>query len=158
VVFYPTVVAVLGGFVLHMGAPLFIITTMMCALLSAGIAAYGVGKGALKPLFDATSLSELAVGPHAISTMIYAVMLAFLGSVGTLFAGSAVAATKAFQLPQIAGVAVAIVTCGIPALITLKLGRSALDEGALAFVRRREDEATKAFLDRQEQLGFQADE
>jgi hypothetical protein len=34
----------------------------------------------------------------------------------------------------------------VPALTALSLGRSSLERGAFAFVRRREDEATRQFL------------
>jgi hypothetical protein len=133
---------VFGAWVLQLGPLLFVLTTVCCFLLSSGIAAYGVGRGALKPLFDAASVSELAVGPHALTTMLNGVAVAFVGAVGALFAGVAIAAgPRAGVLSE--GVAALLGAAFLlgPALFAVQLGRRSLQAGAAAFARRRDEEA-----------------
>lgn len=148
VVIYPALIGVAGGYVLDMKPSLWIATTVLCLVVSLGVAAYGVGKGALKPLFDAASLSELAMGPGAISTMMWSVAYAFFGSVGALFAGISVAAGEAWRWPPYFGWGGTLFFAVIPSWVAWHAGQKALDEGALAFVRRREDEAERAFAER----------
>ena len=38
-------------------------------MIVASLAGYGVGRGSVAPQFDAVSVSELAMGPGALSTM-----------------------------------------------------------------------------------------
>ncbi len=144
VVVYPTIVCVVGGGVLGLHPALWFASTAICACVALGVAAFGVGRGAVNPLFDATSLSELAIGPGALSTMLLSVMFAFFGSLGAFFAGDAVAAGHRLSTP--ATVAAVLVSCAVPSLIALFAGRRALDKGAAALVRRREDEAVRQFL------------
>jgi ABC-2 type transport system permease protein len=152
VVVYPTAVGIVGGHVLDLELTLWLATTVLCAAVSLGVAAFGVGRGAEKPLFDAASLSELAMGPGAISTMVWSVSFAFFGAVGALVAGIAVAATDvdrwAHPLPQGYAAAIALLATAIPSMVAWRAGQRALDSGALAFVKRREDEAERAFAER----------
>lgn len=148
VAFYPTAVSLVGGFVLQLRPPLWVLTTLLCATVSAGVAAFAVGRGAMKPLFDAASLSELAFGPGALSTMMASVALAFFGSVGALFCGSAVVATESNNLPVAGGLAIAGLATLIPATVTWEMGKKSLARGAEAYIRRREDEAEREYLAR----------
>lgn len=148
VVIYPSLIGVAGGFVLDMNATLWIATTVICAVVSLGVAAFGVGRGALKPLFDAASLSELAMGPGAISTMMWSVAYAFIGSVGALFAGIFVATARVNDWPVAVGVAGSALCVLVPCALAWNAGQKALLEGSIAFVRRREDEAERAFAER----------
>lgn len=146
---YPCVIAAVGGGVLGLGGALWLFTTIACAIISGGIAAFGVGRGARTPMFDAASLSDLAVAPGALSTMLLAVVFAFCGSVGALVGGGALAATRHAGLPEALGVAAALLALGTPAALTAVAGRRALLEGALAVERRRDDGATgQTLLDR----------
>ena len=142
----PTLIAVLGGMVLQLSPFLWSLTTLACGVVSAAIAAYGVGRGAHKPLFDATSLSELAVAPGALSTMLTAVVLAFVASVGAMMAGAAMSAARWADAPVALGGVAALVALGIPVALSAYMGRRALQEGALAFERRRDDAATRESL------------
>lgn len=147
VVMYPTVVAVVGGFVLGLTPLLWLSTTILCATVSLGVAAFGVGRGAVTPLFDAASLSELAIGPGAISTMMWSVALAFFGSLGALAMGIASVAAQEGLMPQWLALVIAALATALPALTAWHAGQRALAAGALAFVKRREDEAERAFAE-----------
>lgn len=151
----PTAIAALGGVVLQLSPFLWTLTTLACAAVSAAIAAFGVGRGAHKPLFDATSLSELAVAPGALSTMLIAVVLAFVASVGAMLGGAAMTAARWAGVPMALGAVAALVALGVPVALCVLLGRRALQEGALAFERRRDDAATLGSL--QERLPLAVD-
>jgi ABC-2 type transport system permease protein len=148
VVFYPCLIGAVGGFVLHLRPFLWVITTLTCAAVSAGVAAFAVGRGALKPLFDATSLSELAMGPGALSTMMISVALAFAASVGAMFAGIAVVVSEVRDLSWPNAVTIAVASCLVPSALAIFSARSALAAGAQAFVLRREDEAEREYITR----------
>lgn len=161
VVIYPALIGVAGGFVLDLTPTLWVATTLICTFVSLGVAAFGVGRGALKPLFDAASLSELAMGPGAISTMMWSVTYAFIGSVGALCAGIAVSVTAANEMPAGVGVALSALCALIPCALAWSAGQRALLQGSIAFVARREDEAERAFTGRisaSEQRTISADE
>lgn len=153
VVLYPTAVGVVGGLVLGLKPTLWAATTILCALISLGVAAFGVGRGAVKPLFDAASLSELAMGPGAISTMMWSVSFAFFGSVGALFAGVAVAAGDGGRISLWLVLAIVVASTLLPAAAAFIAGQLALAAGAIAFVKRREDEAERAFTERPREAG-----
>ncbi|MBI1948342.1 MAG: hypothetical protein HYS27_21825 [Deltaproteobacteria bacterium] len=146
VAIYPALVAAVGGVVLRLDPFLWTLTTLACAIIAGGIAAFGVGRGARNPLFDATSLSDLAVAPGALSTMLAAVALAFLGSVGAMVAGGALVAARFFDLPVALAGLIGVAAVGVPAALTAATGRRALFDGALAFERRRDDLATRQTL------------
>ena len=146
VVIYPGLVAVVGGFVLHFGFALWVLTTILCVLVSLGVCAFAVGRGAIDPLFDAASLSELAIGPGALSTMLLSVSLAFFASIGALCAGTLMVAGGQVNLPALATLTGATLAVLAPSVAALWAGRRALDKGAVAFVKRREDEATRRYL------------
>lgn len=143
VALFPSVIAAVGGLVLELDLVLWLLTTVASAVIAGGIAAFGVGRGARTPLFDAVSLSDLAVAPGALSTMLLAVLLAFLGSVGALIGGGALAGARYAGLPAVLGVLLALLAVAIPATLTALAGRRALLDGALAFERRRDDAATR---------------
>lgn len=146
VVLYPSAVAGVGGAVLELRPALWLLTTALCAAVSLGVAAFAVGRGAQKPLFDATSLSELAMGPGALSTMMLSVALAGFASFGALIAGIAVIAAGRGGVPVPFALAIAVGGCALPTAAAFVIGRRALAAGARAFVRRREDDAARAFL------------
>lgn len=146
VAFYPSAVGVLGGAVLDLHPALWLLTTATCAVVSLGVTAFAVGRGALKPLFDATSLSEMAMGPGALSTMMLAVLLAAAASLGALCAGVAVVAGTRDALSPTLALVVATLCCALPASAAVLAGQRALAAGARAFARRREDEAERAWF------------
>lgn len=146
VAFYPSLLGIVGGFVLEMDVITWSATTLLCTSVSFGVAAFGVGRGALKPLYDATSLSELAMGPGAISTMIIATALAGVASLGALGAGVAAVGLERAHGPPIVLGALIVGAAALPSALAFALARQALAQGAIAFVRRREDEAERAFL------------
>ncbi len=75
-VIFPTVLGIVGGVVLDFGLVRTVWTSLLIACSAVAYAGIAVGRGARQPLFDATSLSELAMGPGAISTIIQATVLA----------------------------------------------------------------------------------
>ena len=114
--------------------------------IASGVCAFGVGRGAMKPLFDAASLSELAVGPGAISTMMLSVLFAALGCLGAIIAGALVVGGEQEGMPVPLALAGASLAVALPSLLALFMGRRAMNLGATAFVRRREEEATRQFM------------
>lgn len=133
---FPTVVATLGGGVLGLSPVAWVLTTMTVAALSASLAALGTGRGGVLPVFDAVSVSELAMGPGALSTMVIAVALAAVASLFTMVGG----ALLRFSGPLI-GALGALVCAVLPSLLAAWLARRALNAGTDALCRRREDGA-----------------
>jgi hypothetical protein len=137
---FPTLVGLLGGYVLELDTGTWAMTTVLVFIVALALAAFGVGRGAIAPLFDATTVSELAMAPGAVSTMLLSVVVSGLASIGAGVAGGAIEFSPA---PR--NVVVPLIACIVPAAIAVELARGALQRGAHAFVRRREDEAQREF-------------
>jgi hypothetical protein len=75
-VVFPTLLGLVGGVVLDFGVVRTLWSTVLICCSAAAFAGIAVGRGARQPLFDATSLSELAMGPGAISTIVHTTALA----------------------------------------------------------------------------------
>jgi ABC-2 type transport system permease protein len=129
---FPTLVAAAGGVVVGLSPTLWLLTTLEVAGLSVCLAALGVGRGSVAPLFDAISVSELSMGPGALSTMMSAVALCGVASFSTMLAGGALAFRGGAG-----GTAMALAFTVAPIALATLAGRSALRQGAAAFAQRR---------------------
>jgi hypothetical protein len=139
-VLYPLLLAVVSGLVLAIPPPLFVFATSLLAVLSVLIAAAATFRGALHPLFDATSLSELAIGPGAMSTMFVTTGLAFCGSVGAFLGGLGWLGLQTSRSSPVMVVVVVFVgvVWALPLVIGLWFARDAFRRGEGALRRRRE--------------------
>ncbi|MDP2339511.1 MAG: hypothetical protein Q8O67_01025 [Deltaproteobacteria bacterium] len=139
VVFFPSVLAFGGAIVLGFSPGRVLWSTALIVTLALGIAALAVFRGAQKPLFDAASLSELAMGPGAVSTMVLATSLAFGTSVGAFAAGGLLYAAE-FEFAD--GVVVFAVPVFLlaPLLVTAWFARRSFRAGVAALLGRRSDE------------------
>jgi ABC-2 type transport system permease protein len=75
---FPTLIALLGGFVIDLPLALHVFSTVAVALTATCFALYAVARGALRPAFDAVSVSELAMGPGALGAMMTTLFLSFV--------------------------------------------------------------------------------
>lgn len=131
---FPTAVAAVGGVVLGLSPLGWVMTTLTVAGMSVSMAAWGTGRGSLSPVFDAVSVSELAMGPGALATMGLAVIMCGLASFLTMVGGGFLGYGGPVFGP------VAAFVCGLlPCLVAGVAGKRALERGAEAFLRRRHD-------------------
>lgn len=135
VVVFPACLAVVGAVVLDFSVARALWSSALIVILSTLIAGGAVFRGAVKPLFDAASLSELAMGPGAISTMIGATSLAFFACWG------AFAAAGFFSFHHVVGYGAGAVSLLMPLLATAWAARSAWRQGVAALLGRRSDDA-----------------
>ncbi|MFZ9889005.1 MAG: putative ABC transporter permease subunit [Myxococcota bacterium] len=131
---FPTIVAAIGGGVLGLSPFLWVLTTVTVASVSAALAALGTGRGSVIPIFDAVSVSELAMGPGALSTMVLAVGVAGTASLFSMLGG----ALLRFGGPVV-GPAGAVCCALLPSALAMWLARRALTAGSDALCRRREE-------------------
>ncbi|HEY1097833.1 MAG TPA: hypothetical protein VGF99_02850 [Myxococcota bacterium] len=136
---FPAVLGIAGGIVLDFGIVRLLWTTtlvVVCAVVFAGV---GVARGARQPLFDATSLSELAMGPGAISTVIQATVLAGIACVAALFVeGASLGAARGY-LSAGAALVVAVLAIGVPVAMMVQAVRGAFVVAEAALLARRHD-------------------
>ncbi len=132
--FFPTLVALAGGYVIELPTLLWLTTTLTVAVMSVAMAAWGTGRGSVSPVFDAVSVSELAMGPGALATMGLAVVMCGLAAMLAMMGGGVLR----FAGPVV-GPLGACLCALVPCLVAGYAGRRALARGAEAFSRRRED-------------------
>lgn len=129
---FPTLVGVLGGLVIGLPVWQWALTTALIAAMACSLAAYGVGRGSVAPAFNAVSISELAMGPGALSTMAVAILLC-----GLAFLCTAASGILAYVAQGTAWAALALLPPLLPAGLGALGGRNALRRGAEAFFQRR---------------------
>jgi hypothetical protein len=136
-VVFPIVLAVVGGSVV--GFPPFelVWSSVLIAALAVCIAAAATFRGALHPLFDAASVSELAMGPGALSTMVLTTALAFGGACAAFIGGGAWL-LRAHAGTGPAAVASLVVLAG-PVVVSAVVARRAFVAGVAALDERRVD-------------------
>lgn len=131
---FPTLVAAAGGYVIGLTPLGWLFTTTTVAVMSVAMAAWGTGRGCVSPVFDAVSVSELAMGPGALATMGLAVTMCGLASFLTMVSGGFLR----FGGPLL-GIVGALACAALPCVIAGYAGRRALARGAEAFFQRREE-------------------
>ena len=138
-VVFPSLLAFAGGIVLDFGVIRIGWTTAVVVVSAICFAGLGVARGARQPLFDATSLSELAMGPGAISTVIQASVLAGAACVGSLVVEAVRAAhiRGHIDLPTTAVLIVLALAVPIAAMVLSVKG--AMRAGVEALLARRQD-------------------
>ena len=82
VALFPTLVAFLGGYILQIQLVWWLLSSALVFFMASAFTAFGVGRGALNPAFDASSISELAMGPGAMSVMLTSLVLCGVVAVG----------------------------------------------------------------------------
>lgn len=134
---FPAVLAVAGAIVLDLGISRVLWTSAVIAAFAVLLAGLGVARGAVSPLFDAASLSELAMGPGAIATVVQSTIFA-----GTLAVAVAIADglflgvdNGRFDVPSAAGGA--FVAVALPTLILWITVRRAFAAAEAGFAQRR---------------------
>jgi ABC-2 type transport system permease protein len=139
VVFFPLTLAAVGGVVLGLSPAGLVWSTTLIASIALLIAASATFRGALHPLFDATSLSELAIGPGAMSTMVMTTALAAVAACGAFVAGACWYA-RAWVDSAAANVGLVVVAVGavaVPVAVGAPLARRAFAAGVAALDARR---------------------
>jgi ABC-2 type transport system permease protein len=147
VVGLPTLTALMGGIAMQLDSEVLLATTALVGAVALGMAALAVGKGAVRPVLDASSLSELAMGPGAISTMMVAMVIAFITAVCTTIAATAwrlcttdlAERTGMGQVPVGSAVGIALTSLALPVGISWVLGWRAMRAGEQGLQRRRID-------------------
>ncbi len=139
VVIFPAVLAVTGAVVLDFGPWRVIWTSLLIVTVSTCVAGAAVFRGAIAPRFDAASLSELAMGPGAVSTMVLATSLAFFASVCSI----AAAALFSYDTGD-KGVFVGTAILAAPIAATAVAARLGFTAGIAALLRRRSDDGARS--------------
>ncbi len=139
VVFFPLALAAVGGVVLGFSWWAWAWSTALIAAVALAIAANATFRGALHPLFDATSLSELAIGPGAMSTMVLTTALAGIGSVGAFVAGSLWHASAFVDSGAVSSLLVVVggIALLVPSGIGAAAARRSFARGLVALDERR---------------------
>jgi len=138
VVFFPAVLAVVGGVLLDFSPLRTLWSALVITGFAVGVAGLAVFRGAQHPLFDAVSLSELAMGPGAVSTMILATSLAFVLSIAS-FAAAGLFSWR--DVTGIGGVVVGLLVLLLPLATTARAARTSFVRGAAALFERQVDNA-----------------
>ncbi len=138
VVGFPALLAVGGALVLDFGWLRVLWSTGLIVALALGIAGLAVFRGALQPLFDAASLSELAMGPGAVSTMVLSTSLAFAGATCAFLGGGLYYAVKLDFVDRAFALAAPVLPL-LPLLVVVHLARGTFHQAARALLSRRSD-------------------
>lgn len=137
--FFPTALGLIGAVVLDFGVVRAIWTSALIGVVSALFAGLGVARGAQKPLFDAASLSELAMGPGAILTVVQSTVSAGVFSGATLVVEGLWWAIEHGRIGWAPGVALAGFVVVTPVLVLMLIVRRAFREGVLGLLARRHE-------------------
>ncbi len=136
---FPALLGLVGAMVLDLGFVRVLWTSALiawCAVLFAGL---GVARGAHKPMFDAASLSELAMGPGAISTILQATLMAGLASLAALGVAGLGTAVERESVSAAAGVGIAVLVLAVPMGLMWVLVGKALADAIRGLHQRRVD-------------------
>ncbi len=142
VVVFPSLLAFIGGIVLELGAMRVLWTTALVVISAVAFAGLGVARGARQPLFDATSLSELAMGPGAISTVVQATVLAGCACLGALVVESARGGAAREYIGWSTAAAVMVLGVIVPVATMVFMVRSAMHSAEEGLLARRRDGGT----------------
>jgi hypothetical protein len=134
---FPTALGLVGGVVLDFGVVRTLWTSALIGVVSCLFAGLGVARGASKPLFDAASLSELAMGPGAITTVVQSTVSAGVFSVATLVVEGIDWAITHGRLGRGLGIVVAVGVVGAPLVVLGLVVRQAMRDGVAGLLARR---------------------
>lgn len=143
--FFPLAIGLIGSFVFEFSMFTIVVTFVYIFIFGLAFTIIGVSKGAVTPLFDAVSVSEMAMAPGALSTMVLCIVLCGAGSLSLLLGAG-------FSYYSSAGLGViAIVLCALPSFTFLLFFsyRSFL-RGEDAFYERRKSGYTLRIVSKDE--------
>lgn len=133
---YPIAVGAAGGLALGLPFLSWLLSMALIGITGVSLAAFSVGRGARAPAFNATNLSELAMGPGALSTMALAVLASGGMAVGYAVMTGGLIALQSFS--TLGAMAYAIFGLAVPLLGGMWwAGQRALGRGAVALSDRR---------------------
>ena len=142
VIVFPSLLAFSGGLVLDLGVVRVLWTTVFVVVSAVAFAGLGVARGARQPLFDATSLSELAMGPGAISTVMQATVLAGCACGGALVVELGRSGVERGYFGSGTGVGIMVLGGAVPLLMMIGVVRGAMTAAEEALLARRCDGGT----------------
>jgi hypothetical protein len=136
---FPALLGVAGAVVLDFGVVRGLWTSALIAVVATLFAGLGVARGAHKPLFDAASLSELAMGPGAISTVVQSTVFAGVFCVAVLVVEGLAWGVEHGRLDGAIAAPVGIIALLVPILLLVVVVRRALRDGVRGLLARREE-------------------
>ncbi len=136
---FPAALGFVGSVVLDFDAVTVAWTSVLIAWCAVCFAGLAVARGAHQPMFDAASLSELAMGPGAISTIILATVLAGAASVAGLAVEVLRAGVGRGYLSGSAAVGAAFVIMVMPLGLMSVLVRKAMHDAVRGLHQRHVD-------------------
>jgi hypothetical protein len=139
VAFFPALLGVAGAVVLDFGPGRALWTSAVIAVVATLFAGLGVARGAHKPLFDAASLSELAMGPGAISTVVQSTVFAGVFCIAALVVEGVAWGVERGRLEAVVAVPVGLFALLVPLLALVVVVRRALRDGVRGLLARREE-------------------
>jgi len=136
---FPAILGVAGAVVLDFSVTRAVWTSGVLTIAAVLFAGLGVARGARQPLYDAASLSELAMGPGAISTIVQTTATAgVLAFAALIVEGLRVGAERGFVSPSTAAVG-GLVAVIVPVAALWLMVRQAMRAAADALHGRRRD-------------------
>ena len=136
---FPAALGLVGSVVLDFGVVTVAWTSVLIAWCAVCFAGLAVARGAHQPMFDAASLSELAMGPGAISTIIQATVLAGAASVAGLAVEVVRAGAGRGYLPERVAAGGVFVIMAMPIGLMSVLVRKAMHDAVSGLHQRRVD-------------------
>jgi hypothetical protein len=134
---FPGALAVAGAVVLDLGVVRVVWTSASIMAFAVLLAGLGVARGAVSPLFDAASLSELAMGPGAMATVIQSTVFSGALAVAVAVADGLVFGLNSGRVDVVTAVGGTFVAIAAPTMvlwITVRRAFAAAEDG---FMHRR---------------------
>jgi hypothetical protein len=135
---FPAFLGAAGAVVLDFGLFRGLWTSVLIAVVATLFAGLGVARGAHKPLFDAASLSELAMGPGAISTVVQSTVFSGVFCLAALVVEGLAWGLDHEHVTSAVAVPAAILTLLVPAAVLGVVVRTAMRDGVAGLLARRE--------------------
>jgi hypothetical protein len=135
---FPSFLGIAGAVVLDFGLVRGVWTSAVIAIVSTLFAGLGVARGAHKPLFDAASLSELAMGPGAISTVVQSTVFSGVFCIAALIVEGLAWGLAHERLGAAVAIPGAILALLLPTTALALVVRRALRDGVRGLLARRE--------------------
>lgn len=135
---FPAFLGVAGAVVLGFGLVRGLWTSAVIAVVATLFAGLGVARGAHRPLFDAASLSELAMGPGAISTVVQSTFFAGVFCIAALVVEGLAWGLERERVDAVIAVPAAIATLLVPTGLLALVVRRAMREGVRGLLARRD--------------------